>query len=337
MNKRRLLLLLGPVAAALVGLYFYMGSGRYVSTENAFVKADKVIISPEVAGPVSELLVTENQKVAAGDLLFRIDAASYEAAVLKAQAKLAEARSTVLSLQASYRAKQGELKLARNNLAFAEKEYHRQVDLAAKGFVSKTLLDERQHQLDVTRQQELILQQDLDRVLASLNGDAKAPVEQHPAYLSAEAELKSAEINLARTALRAPFDGIASNVPKLGQHLNAGSPAMSVVADKDLWIEANFNETDLTHVQTGQDVEIRIDMYPQTRWHGTVASLSPATGAEFSVLPPQNATGNWVKVVQRIPVRIRIEQGAADSAEAQAVLRAGMSAHIKIDTRPAKS
>lgn len=332
MNKRQLMLVAGPAVAVIIGMFFYFTSGRYVSTDNAFVKADKVIISPEVSGPVSELAVVENQEVSPGDLLFRIDPATYQAERMQAQAALAEARSSVLSLQASYRAKQAELKLARSNFAFAEKELQRQRDLSAKGFTSQTMLDDRQHLLDVSRQQQLILEQDLERVLASLNGDAKAPVEQHPAYLTAQAGLNQAEINLARTELRAPFAGIASNVPKLGQHLNTGSPAMSVVAKDNIWIEANFNETDLTLVQAGQAVKIRIDMYPDVRWQGTVDSLSPATGAEFSILPPQNATGNWVKVVQRIPVRIRVERKADDP-----VLRAGMSAHIEIDTKAAQN
>jgi len=327
-NTRRILLIAGPLLTIAVAGYFYFTSGRYVNTENAFLKSDKVIISPEVAGPVSELLVSENQQVKKGDVLFRIGSGTYKAALQRAQANLAKAHSDILALQSAYKEKQAELALSRNNLAFAEKEYRRQMDLFAKGFTSQIQLDDRKHLLDVSRQQVLILEQDLARVLASLNGNANAAIEQHPSYLSAQADLTQAQISLDRTELHAPFDGIATNVPKLGQHLNAGGPAMSIVADKDIWIEANFNETDMTRVQEGQSVNIRIDTYPKNRWQGKVDSLSPATGAEFSILPPQNASGNWVKVIQRIPVRIRIEQKPGDP-----VLRAGMSARVEIDTQ----
>jgi membrane fusion protein (multidrug efflux system) len=327
-NKRRLLLIAGPLITAIIAGYFYFTSGRYVSTENAFLKSDKVIISPEVAGPVSELLVSENQAVKKGDVLFRIGSGSYTAAFQRAQANLEKTRSDILALQAAYKAKQAELILSRNNLAFAEKEYARQVDLFGKGFTSQVQLDDRKHLLDVSRQQVIMLEQDAARVLASLDNRANAPVEQHPSYLAAQADLAQARINLEHTELHAPFDGIATNLPKLGQHVNAGGPAMSVVADKDIWIEANFNETDMTRVLVGQKVAIRVDTYPKNRWQGTVESLSPATGAEFSILPAQNASGNWVKVIQRIPVRIRIEQKPDDP-----VLRAGMSAHVEIDTK----
>lgn len=329
MNKRRILLLAGPVVAVIIASYFYVTSGRYVSTENAFIKADKVIISPEISGSVMELHVSENQQVQKGDLLFRMDPVTYAANLEQAKAGMEKARSDIRALQAAYKAKQAELKLARGNLAFAEKEYRRQVNLAAKGFASQTLLDDRQHMIDVTRQQVMILEQELARVLASLNGDANAPVDQHPGFLAAKAEYDQANIRLQHTQLHAPFDGIATNVPKAGQYLNPGSPAMSIVADKGLWIEANFNETDLTYVKEGLPVTIHVDMYPDHAWKGVVESMSPATGAEFSILPPQNATGNWIKVVQRFPIRIHIEQQTGDP-----VLRAGMSAHVEIDTRP---
>jgi len=333
MNKRRILLLAGPILTILIAGYFYFTSGRYVSTENAFLKSDKVVISPEVGGPVSELLVNENQSVKKGDLLFRIGSGSYTAALEHAQANLEKTHSDILALQAAYKSKQAELALSRNNLAFAEKENRRQVDLFAQKFTSQVQLDNSQHLLDVSRQQVIMLEQDLARVLASLDNHANAPVEQHPSYLAAQADLTQARINLDHTELHAPFDGIATNVPKLGQHLNPGGPAMSIVADKDIWIEANFNETDMTRVLVGQKVDIRIDTYPKNHWQGTVESLSPATGAEFSILPPQNATGNWVKVIQRIPVRIHINLPSIEKPANDPVLRAGMSAQVKIDTQ----
>jgi len=327
-RKRLLAMLSVPLLAAAIGSYFYFTAGRYVSTENAFLKADKVMISPEVNGAVVELLVAENQPVHQGDVLFRINAESYRVALAKSEAKREKTRSDILALQAAYKAKQAELSLARNNAAFAEREYRRQQELSKKGFASQTQLDDRKHLLDVSTQQISVIEQDLARLLAGLNGNATGDIESHPSFLEAQAEWEQAQLNLAKTEIHAPFDGIATNVPKLGQYLTMGSPAMSVVANSGLWIEANFNETDLTRVVTGQHVDIRIDTYPKFHWNGTVSSISPATGAEFSILPPQNATGNWVKVIQRIPLRIEIELNP-DAP----VLRAGMSATVEIDTR----
>jgi membrane fusion protein (multidrug efflux system) len=190
-------------------------------------------------------------------------------------------------------------------------------------------LDERRQALDLARQKMTVLQQDIARVLASLNQQPNAPVEQYPAYQEAEADLTKANINAAHATVYAPFAGVVSNVPKVGQHLNAGSPALVLVANHALWIDANFNETDLTFVKPGQSVAIRIDTYPDHRWSGRVVSISPASGAEFSILPAQNASGNWVKVVQRITVRIAFD--AQRSADTPA-LRSGMSTTVTIDT-----
>ena len=178
-------------------------------------------------------------------------------------------------------------------MAFADREFRRQVDLARQHFVSQVQLDDRRHALDVARQQLAVLQQDIERVLAGLNQQPDAAVDQYPAYQEVAAEHSQASINLEHTTVFAPFDGVVSNVPKPGQHLNAGSPALALVASSAPWIEANFNETDLTYVLPGQTAAIRIDMYPDLRLTGKVASISPASGAEFSILPAQNASGNW--------------------------------------------
>ena len=330
MNVRRLLLVSAPLLVGAVAVYAFLSGERYVDTDNAYLKADKVMLAPEISAPVTEVLVVENEPVVTGQPLFRLDPAVYAAALERARARQDKVRTDIESLQAAYRSKQAELALAHTNAAFAEKEFHRQTELAQKHFVSQVQLDDRRHSMDVTHQQIHVLEQEIERVAASLNRLPDAPVEQYPAWQEVAAELAQAQINLDRTTVYAPFDAVASNLPKRGQHLNAGSPALSLVASKALWIEANFNEIDLTHVRPGQAVAIRMDMYPDKRWTGHVASISAASGAEFSILPPQNASGNWVKVVQRIPVRIELDGQAAD---AQATpLRAGMSTHVTIDT-----
>ncbi|MGD9601803.1 MAG: HlyD family secretion protein [Gammaproteobacteria bacterium] len=328
---RRFLLLLGPVAVGVVGGYVYFTGGRYVGTENAYVQADKVMIAAEVSGLIAEVAVRENQHVAKGDVLFRIDDRPYRIALAQAEARLASIRGEIASLKASYRQNEEELALARTNIAFAKKEFDRQSKLVATNAVSRSKFDAAEHDLDVARQRVRVVEQEIAQIRAQLGGDPDIPVERHPRYLEALAARDRAALDLERTVVRAPFAGIASNTPQIGQQVvgNAAfsSPVMSLVADTGVWIEANFKETDLTYVRPGQSVAIHVDSYPDRDWQGTVESLSQATGAEFSVIPPQNATGNWVKVVQRIPMRIAVETNGSDPA-----LRAGMSTTVEIDT-----
>ena len=332
MTHRRTLLVIGPAIAALACLYFFLSGERYVETENAYLKADKVMVAPEISAAVSEVLVNDNQPVNKGQILFRLDNAMFEAARDRAIARQSRARTDIEALKAGYKARQAELQLARTNVAFAEKEYLRQTDLAQKRFTSEVQTDDRKHVLDTARQQVAVIEQDILRLEASLNHLPDAPLEQYPQYQEASAELAQATIQLQHTEVVAPFDGVVTNTPKMGQHLNAGSPALALVANRSLWVEANFNETELTHVQAGQPAIVHIDMFPDRQWEARVASLSPASGAEFSVLPPQNASGNWVKVVQRIPVRIELLPTANNNDEPQPILRAGMSVSVEIDT-----
>src|SRR5215470_14499858 len=324
---RRVLLLLGPVAVASVGVYVYFTGGRFVSTDNAYLQADKVAVSAEVAGPVNEVLVQENAPVARGQVLFRIDDRPYRVAAQRAQAALAKARTDVAATKASYREQRAQLAIAKTNLAFAEREFARQQELAQRHFISEAKLDDARKGLDLARQQVAANTQDLERIAASLGGQPDLPIDQSPGVREAQAALAQAELDLARTAVRAPFAGLASTPPKVGQYLNPGMSAMAIVADARVWVDANFNETDLTYVSPGQRATVTVDAYPAHRWRGTVESVSPATGAQFAILPPQNATGNWVKVVQRIPVRIALDVGPQDPQ-----LIAGMSAEVEIDT-----
>lgn len=316
-----------PLLAAAALLAWYLRGGGTVETDNAYVKSDKVAISAEVAGPVTEVLVRDNEAVAAGRVLFRLDPAPYRVALAEAEAKVAQVRNDLAALAATHRQKQAEITLANTRLAFARQEQRRQADLVARGFVSSSRFDEARQASDLAAQQLPVLEQELQRIAVNLGGRVDAPIARHPSMLAARAELERAQLDLARTEVRAALPGVASRPPRLGQFVSVGSAVMALVVSATPWVEANFSETDLSHLRAGQPAEIRVDTYPGLVWHGTVDSLSPATGAEFSLIPAQNATGNWVKVVQRVPVRIQL-----DSAAEQPPLRAGLSAVVTVRT-----
>ncbi|AYF86877.1 MULTISPECIES: HlyD family secretion protein [unclassified Pseudomonas] len=326
-GKRLLLMGVAPVLAVGLGLAAYLHGGRFVETDNAYAKADKVPISADVSGTITEVLTRENDRVSAGQLLFRIDPASFRIAVARAEARLAQVRTDLAALKASYQEKSSELALARTRHAYAEKDLQRQANLAQKGYLSPARLDESRQATQIAAQEIDAREHDLKRIAENLGGSPALPVEQHPSYLSAQAELEQARLDLQRSEVRASLAGSISKVPQPGQYISAGNTAMTLVVDDNLWVEANFPEKDLTYVRPGQPVDVRFDIYPDATWHGEVESLSPATGSEFSVLPAQNATGNWVKVAQRVPVRIHLRPDAQ-----QPPLRAGLSAVVEIDT-----
>ena len=329
---RLLLLLVVPLVVLLGGAAAYLHGGGEVETDNAYVAADKVPVSAEVSGTVRELLVAENQRVVAGQPLFRLDAAAFRIAVLQAEARLAQVRTDLAALKAAYRAKQAEIALARTRRDFAQREQQRQANLVARNFISPARFDEVRQTSALPAQQVVALDEDLKRIAESLGGSIDTPPEAHPRYLAAQAELAQARLDLERSEVRAAQAGTVSRLPKPGQYLKAGATALALVVDGRLWVEANFTEKDLTHMHPGQAVDIRIDTYPDVRWRGEVESLSPATGAEFAVIPAQNATGNWVKVAQRVPVRIRLDTGAD-----QPPLRAGLSALATVHTGQRRS
>jgi membrane fusion protein (multidrug efflux system) len=327
-----LLLVVVPAVALAGGAAVWLKGGRYVETDNAYIKADKVPVSAEVAGAIHEVLVIENQAVKAGDPLFRLNPAPFQVAVERAQARLAQVRADVAALRASYRGKQAEIALARTKLEFARRDQQRQADLAAKNFIAASKLDEFRQTTELAGQQIAALEQDLRRIAETLGGSPDTPLERQAAWLGAMAELAQAKLDLARTEVRAPVAGTAGKPPKPGQYVAAGALAMTLVVSDALWVEANFPETDLTYVRAGQPVRVRVDTFPGTHWNGAVESLSPATGAEFSVLPAQNATGNWVKITQRVPLRIRLEALPDQGAASAPPLRTGLSATVRIDT-----
>ncbi|WP_049629633.1 HlyD family secretion protein [Cellvibrio sp. pealriver] len=326
-SRRFLLLVVIPLLLGLVGVVIYLSGGRYATTDNAYTKADVLSIRPRVAGAVAERLVAENDSVKAGQLMLVLDQKPYQVALAKAEAKLAEVRTNLAALHASYDEKQSELQLAMANRDYAITEQQRQANLATRKLVAKAAYDEVSHTRRVSDQQVITLERDLKRIAESLGGDADAPIEQHPSYRAAQAEVEQAQLNLDYTRITAPKDGIVTKPPEVGEFLAVGSAVMSLVASDNLWVEANFIETDLTHVRVGQTVKVHVDTYPDITWEGAVQSISPATGAEFSVIPAQNATGNWVKIAQRVPVRISIQPNQNAPA-----LQAGLSTRIEIDT-----
>ncbi len=331
-RKRRLLraalLLLGPLVLLIGGAYFYVTGARFVSTDNAYVKADIAAISPEVSGRVVAVPIIDNDRVTAGQVLFRLDDQPFRLALAQAEAQLKTTRDDILAQQASYRQKKVEIEMAQQNIDFYQRELVIYDRMARSNLVAQTQVDEAHHNLTVAQQQLPALQQELAGILARLGGQADGAPEQNARYLATRAARDQAALDLARTEVHAPANGIISNLTlRPGDYVKTGTPIFSLVETDHLWVEANFKETDLTHVLAGQPATVTIDTYPGVTWRTQVGSISAATGAEFALLPPQNSTGNWVKVVQRIPVRLEIVDRAG-----QPPLRAGMSATIEIDT-----
>jgi membrane fusion protein (multidrug efflux system) len=324
---RKTLLLLGPLAVAATASYLYWTDGRVISTDNAYVQADKVLISAEVAGQINDVRVQENERVEKGTPLFAIDGRSYEIMLKEAKAHRQEVLAAIRTTKASYRQKLSELKLAKNNIDFAKNEFKRQYILNSQKASPKAQLDSAQHDLDVSNYKLAITKTEAEQILAALEGDPDIDEKLVASYRLAQAEVERAALNLERTVVRAPFSGRVSKIPQVGMHVEPGSAVMTLIADQDFWVEANLKETDLTHVHKGQHVTINIDTYPDVQFDGIVQSISPAAGSEYAIIPAQNATGNWVKVVQRIPVRIQVSE-----KNDTPLLRAGMSAIVKVDT-----
>jgi membrane fusion protein (multidrug efflux system) len=330
-NKKTLrviLLLLGPLVVLAGGGYMYFTGGRYASTDNAYIKADIISVAPEISGAIVTVPVHDNQTVKKGDVLFTIDPASFQIAMMTAQANLATARANIEGARARWRQKQADLKIAAGDQDLARKNYERQriIQKRNSAAISQTEVDKYAHDLATANQRVVVLQEEQAEILASLDGDPDMPVENHALYKAAQAAVDHAGLNLDRTVVKASTDGTIGKAPKAGDYAHAQVPALSIVGTSGLWVEANFKETDLTRMHQGQPATIKVDTYPGHPWTGTIDSISAASESEFSILPAQNATGNWVKVVQRIPVRIAIKH-----EDGEPVLRGGMSAEVKVD------
>ncbi|CAA0106738.1 HlyD family secretion protein [Zhongshania aliphaticivorans] len=328
--RRRLrtrLFMVVPVVGLFIAVYLFMFGGRYITTDNAYIKADVVNVGSEISGNIASVRVKENQYVEAGDILLTIDARAFEVELHDAQAELEQAFMRIDSLKAAYIQKQAALAAAKDDFEFASKQQQRINDLHKRGMASGTSLDQAQRDLNVARNTVSKLMSDSAETLAQLGGKYELDIAHHPAVMAAQAELERAELNVERCVLRAPIAGVASKVPQRGQYAMPGLPLISVVANSDPWIVVNFKEDQLAKLALGAEVAVEIDAYPGELWTATVDSIAQATGAEFALLPPQNATGNWVKIVQRLPVRLAI-----DHHENESPLRAGLSASVEVDT-----
>lgn len=326
---RRALLALGPIVVLAGGLFAWSAGGRYVSTDNAYVHAGKLTVATDVSGIVANVAVKESQKVEKGQVLFTLDQEPFKIALAGAEANLGTVRNRLTTLQATYRQKQSQVDQAKTDVAFYETGFQRQQDLLKRGVSAQATFDQARRDLDAARERVAMTQHDAEATLAQLGGSADAPIEQNASYLAAQAQVDKAKRDLTRTTVLAPIPGIVTNVDALqvGEYLPAAQPAFSLVSSADVWVEANPKESDLTYLKPGEAATVTIDAYPGREWQATVTSLAPATGTEFSVLPAQNATGNWVKVVQRVPIRLAV-QLPADAPQ----LRTGMSANVEIDT-----
>jgi membrane fusion protein (multidrug efflux system) len=333
-RRRLILLVIVPLILLVAGLTFYLGGGRYIETDNAYVGAPKVLITPEISGKIAQVSVREGQHVMAGDELFAIDAEPFRIVVAQAQAKLESVRTDFANLQTNYRAYGVLMELAQKNVELKQHEVERKQTLVASRSGSQADLDTSQAALVSAQLQTELARQQQHAVLNQLLGKADLPIEQFPAYLQAKAALDQAQRDLAHAVVRAPIAGTATQVDniQLGRFVTAGTPVFSVIDDGAPWVDANPKETDITWLRVGQKVSVEVDALPDHTFHGTVSSVSPGTGAQFAILPPQNAIGNWVKVVQRVPVRVTLDQDPQLDR-----LRAGMSANVEIDTGRSRS
>lgn len=329
-KRLRMILLVGlPALAAVVGLGLYLSGGRYISTDNAYVGAQKVLITPDISGKITHVAVHEGQRVNPGDELFTLDREPYALALRQAKAKLDTAHSNFDKLKSNLKSLGILAELADKNVELKQRDVERKSKLVSSQAGSQADLDTAQAAVVTAKLQAEYAVQQHDTTLTQLLGNPDLPLEQFPEYAQAKAALDNAQRDFDHTIVRAPMSGTATQVDniQLGRFVAAGTPVLSVIDDQAPWVDANPKETDITYLRVGQKATLDVDSFPDRTFTGTVVAVSPGTGAQFSILPPQNATGNWVKVVQRVPVRI-----AFDKNEDTRLLRSGMSVNVEIDT-----
>jgi membrane fusion protein (multidrug efflux system) len=325
---RPFLLVVVPLVAVAVALQWYARSARYMETDNAYVKAQVIPISAEVSGRVAEVMVRDQQRVTKGAPLFRLDPVPFELALSRAEAQLSVTRTEIETLRAEYRSARVDADEQAARIPFLERQMDRQARMKEKGMSREDQYDEAQNNVDTARKRLAALRERAARALAALDGKPDSPAEQHPRWRQALAMRDAARLDLERTRVSAPAPGVVSNFKlQPGEFVEHGAAKFSLVEEGPLWVEANYKETQLTDMREGQAARFTADAYPGASWKARVTTIGAATGAEFAVLPPQNATGNWVKVVQRIPVRIAIEETGD-----RPPLRAGMTVSVSVDT-----
>jgi membrane fusion protein (multidrug efflux system) len=336
-NRRRMTrwALFGVLPVALLaGGYFYFTGGKIMSTDDAYVDADKVAISTDIAGLVQDVDVTDNQHVGAGQILYRIDPRQFQIALDNAKANLAQTALAIDAMKQDYKHMLSDAAAQQAQVDLDQTNYNRENMLLHSGTVSQAVFDQAQYTLLNDKNKLESLRQQAATQLARLSGNADIETTQHPQYLQAQAQVEEAQRELDHTVVKAPFAGTVTSVPSIapGKYLAASSTAFYLVDTDHLWVSANPKETELTYVRPGQPVTVTVDTYPDAVWHGTVQSISPAAAQEFSLLPAQNTSGNWVKVVQRVPMRVRVDTADQNLP----LLRAGMSVEVNVDTGHAR-
>ena len=328
--RRFLLLVVLPLVVAAGGAAVYLNGGRYVTTDDAYVGAQKVLITPDISGKIDKVVVKEGQRVNAGDELFEIDPVPFRLAVAQAKASLEQTRVTYDNLVANIKIYGQMFELAQQGIDLKQKDVERKQSLVKNNVGSQLDLDNSSTALVTAGAQAQFTRQQLSNAKMQLLGNPDLPLEEFPPYAQAKATLDQAQRNLDHTVMRAPMAGIATQVDQiqLGRYVTAGTPVFSIIDISNPWVDANPKESDFTHVAVGQPVTLEVDAFPDHVFRGSIGSLSPGTGAQFAILPPQNATGNFVKVVQRVPVRIYFDPNDKMVAK----LKAGMSVTASIDT-----
>ncbi|WP_447932078.1 HlyD family secretion protein [Sphingopyxis fribergensis] len=327
-SARTRVLMFGLPALLLAGgAGWWLTSGGSVSTDNAYVQMDKVSVAAEVGGRITEVAVRDGQQVAKGQLLFRIDGEPYALTVAQATAAIDAAEVEVGNLSASANTSSVDIAAAREDVKFAEVNFGRQAALMEKGFTTKAAYDASRHAVALAR--ERVRQAEAAAAEARTKLAAGPSSGVNPQVEAARVQRSQAEVNLGRTTVRAPSAGRVAQSDRLqiGQMMVQGLPAVTLVDTAHPWVEANFKETDLANMRVGQRAEISFDAYPGVKVRGHVLTIGAGTGSEFSVLPAQNATGNWVKVTQRVPVRITFDEKPARD------MIAGLSADVRVFTK----
>lgn len=328
--RRVLLLVVLPSVVAIAGLTFYLNGGRYVGTDDAYVGAQKVLVTPDISGKIEKVIVKEGQVVKQGDELFEIDPVPFRLAVDQAKAALDQSRTTYDNLIANIKIYAQMLDLAQRGVDLKQRDVERKQSLVKSNFGSQLDLDNAANALVTAGAQTQFVKQQLSNAKTQLLGNPDLPLEQFPPYAQAKAKLDDAQRNLDHAVVRAPMSGVATQVEQiqLGRYVTAGTPVFSIIDVAHPWVDANPKESDLTYVTEGQPVTLEVDAFPNHVFKGKIGSLSPGTGAQFAILPPQNATGNFVKVVQRVPIRVYFDE----TDKYVRKLKAGMSVYATIDT-----